>query len=158
MPRANMGHAGGDGPGRACAGRVRAGRSPRRHPRHHCAGVGPHRLHRLRRATDAHRHAARSDGGAPGLARPDGIRGRHRGHQHSARPRLDAARHLLRLAPPRGARRTRGRRLLHLPRAGRHHRPGGRVPPLASTPLGGGRRTRRGSGGRTRRRVRRARD
>ena len=47
--------------GRDVCGRADPGRTTRRRPRDHRQGVGPHRLHGLRRTADPHRHAAPAD-------------------------------------------------------------------------------------------------
>ncbi len=90
-----------------------------------------------------------------GMAGRDRVRGRHRSHEPPPGPGVDAARHLLCLAPARSAGSAGRRGLLHLPRAGRHHPPGGRLPGGEPAHVGRGRRAgRRGSrrrGGRQRR-------
>ena len=148
--RANMRHAG-------RAGRTHSGRPSRRGARHDRQGVGPHRLHRVRRAAHAHRHAASPGRRARGMDRRDRIRGCHRGDEPLAGAGIDAARHLLRLAAARPSRRAGGRRLLHLPGVGDHHRAGRAVPRLQPTDLGEGRRARGRGGGGARRRQRCAR-
>ena len=54
----------------------------------------------------------------------DRVRGRHRGDEPAPGAGVDAAGHLLRLAAARPAGRAGRRRVLHLPRAGGHHRAG----------------------------------
>ncbi len=69
------------------------------------ARVGPDRLHRLRRAARAHRAVSRAVRAAPRAGSTErAVRARDRRHQPAARPGLDAARDLLRVAAARGPR------------------------------------------------------
>ena len=67
---------------------------------HDRQGMGPARVHWLRRSTHPHRHAPTPLCRRTGLDRGGGVRGRHRDHQPPARARVDPAGHLLRLAAP----------------------------------------------------------
>ena len=124
---------------------------------HHRPRVGPHRVHRLRWATDTHCDAASAHRRARTLDRRDRVRRRHRGDEHPARARLHPARHLLRVAPARHSRRVGRRGLLHRPGPRPHHRPGCGLPGLEPAHLdqgrGPGRRCGRG-GSRPQRRAR----
>ena len=128
-----------DAPGRA-AGAARDG----------SAGMGPDRLHRLRRAARAHQAAAPAVRRAQGLAGRPRVRGRHRRLQPDARPGLHPAGHLLRLAAPRARWRPDRRRRVHHPRPDRHPRPVRAVRGRFPAAVGARRRGRRG-----RRRARR---
>ena len=75
------------------------------------------------------------------------IRGRHCGNEPVARSGVHAARHLLRLAPPWLARRTRRRHVLHLPGTCHHHRAVGRLLGLQPADLDQGCRVGRGCSG-----------
>ncbi len=97
---------------------TRHGAASRRLAAHHRAGVGPHRVHRLRWAARAHHAVPRAVRNTPGMADRGSVRARDRGDQPAARTGLDTARDLLRLAaarPPGGAHR---RTQFHSARAG----------------------------------------
>ena len=117
--------------------------------RHHRQGVGPHRLHRLRRPADPHRHAAPTRRRARGLARRDRVRGRHRGDEPPARARRRRSSPSSAPGACAACRGAAGRRgLLHLPRPGRDHRAVRGVPGGEPADLGQGRGAgRRGRGG-----------
>ncbi len=110
--------------------------------------MGSHRLHRLRRTADPHRNVAPSRRRTGGMAGRDRVRRCHRGDEHLAGAGLDAARHLLCVAPAWCAWRSRRGRLLHRPRAGCDHRIGGGLPGDEPAHLDQGRGARCRSGGR----------
>ena len=65
------------------------------------APVGPHRLHRVRRATGTRRAVSRAVRAPAPVADERAVRARDRRHQPAARSLLHATRDLLRLAPAR---------------------------------------------------------
>jgi hypothetical protein len=83
------------------------------HARRDSAGVGPDRLHRVRRAAGARRAVPRAVRNTTGMAYRCPVRACARGDQHPARTGLDTARDLLRLAATRIQRSTRRRPWLH---------------------------------------------
>ena len=70
----------------------------RRSLSHDRAAMGAHRLHRVRRTADPHRHVASALRGAGRLARCDRVRGRRCNDQPLARSGVDAAGHPVCLA------------------------------------------------------------
>ena len=122
---------------------------------HHRRAVGTDRLHRIRRPARAHRVAARPVRRTQAVDQPARVRGRHRGVQPAARPGIDPARHLLRLARRRPAGSDRRWRRVHRARARAHPRPRRAVPRRRAAHLGPRRRGRRGCRGRRGRGARR---
>ena len=91
-------------------------------------------MHRIRRSARPHRAAAQALRGTTRLAVGRRVRRRRRHHQPAARPRIDPAHDLLRLAPRRPGRRDSRRRLFHRARPHRDLGPVGAVsgrPPAA---------------------------
>ncbi len=88
----------------------------------HSAGVGTDRLPRFRRPARAHRAASRAVRRAAEVVDRRAVRARTGGHQPVARPSLDAARDLLRMAAARRRRGSRRRPVLHPARPGRDAR------------------------------------
>ncbi len=111
--------------------------------------MGAHRLHRLRRASHAHKTVTPALRGTARLDRRRRIRGRDRGVQPAARSRVHPTGDLLRVAAAWPARRARRRRGVHRPGADRHPRPRRpvlRERPTEVGPRRRGRRRRRGRG------------
>ena len=103
----------------SASGSARASAPSRPCDRDDRARVDAHRVRRLRRAAGAHRAAARAVRRAPRVDRGARVRGRARGVQPAARPGLDAAGDLQRVAGRRPGRCRRRRARLHPARARR---------------------------------------